>query len=104
MKQAAVQRVEADLEDLLGIVRAAEARRTVPVGGEFEDVTVLTLDDPICRNTHQLAEFGVGGHSFADDPAGCCVERAWNGRAAAGGRVALGRGVPKLGILKRIQL
>jgi hypothetical protein len=31
-----VQRVLADLEDLVGMVRAAEGRRTVPLGGEFE--------------------------------------------------------------------
>ena len=35
---------------------------------------------------------------------GCCVGRAWHGRAAAGGRVVLGRaGVPRC-ILKQIVL
>ena len=48
-----------------------------------------------------LAEFAVGARSCADDPECCCVGRAWHGRAAAGGRVALGRAVPKRGILYR---
>ena len=47
-----------------------------------------------------LAEFGVGARSFAGDPDGRCVGRAWHCRAAAGGRVALGRAVVKRGILK----
>ena len=47
-----------------------------------------------------LAEFGVNARSFAGDPEGCCVGRAWYGRAAAGVRVALGRAVPKRGFLK----
>ena len=48
-----------------------------------------------------LTEFGVGARSFAGDPEGCCVGRAWRGRAAADGRVELGRAVPKRGILKQ---
>ena len=51
-----------------------------------------------------LAEFGAGARSFAGDPEGCCVGRAWRGRAAAAGHVALGRAVPKLGILKQAEL
>ena len=51
-----------------------------------------------------LAEFGVGARSFAGDTEGCCVGQAWHGRAAAGGRVALGRAVPKRGILTPTQM
>ena len=51
-----------------------------------------------------LAEFGVGARSFAGDPEGFCVGRAWHGRAAAGDRVALGRAVPKRGILEATQM
>ena len=68
---------------------------------------------PLCRGSgaapfdaprSPLAEFGVGACSFAGDPEGCCVGRAWHGRAASGGRVALRRAVPKRGILKPIQM
>ena len=48
-----------------------------------------------------LTEPGVGARSFAGDPEGCCVGRAWHGRAAAGGRVAHGRAIPTRGILKQ---
>ena len=46
-----------------------------------------------------LAELGLGARSFAGAPEGCCLGRAWHSRAAAGGRVALGRAIPKRGIL-----
>ena len=68
---------------------------------------------PLCRGSvaapfdaprPPLAEFGVGACSFAGDPEGCCVGRAWHGRAASGGRVALGRTVLKRGILKPTQM
>ena len=45
-----------------------------------------------------LVEVGVGARSFADKTL-CRVRRARRGRAAARGRVALGRAVPKRGIL-----
>ena len=48
-----------------------------------------------------LAESGVGARSFAGDPEGCCVERAWHVLAAAGGPVVLVRAVEKPGILKQ---
>ena len=47
-----------------------------------------------------LVEVGVGARSFADKTL-CRVGRAWRGRAAASGRVALGRAVPKRDVLKR---
>ena len=47
-----------------------------------------------------LAEFGVGARSYARDPEGCCVGRAWHSCAAAGGRATLLRAVPKRGILR----
>ena len=47
-----------------------------------------------------LVEFGVGARSFADNTLYGRVGRAWSGHAAAGGPVALGRAVPKRGILK----
>ena len=37
-----------------------------------------------------LAELGTGARSFAAVTEGCCVERVWRGRAAAGGPVAIG--------------
>ena len=54
---------------------------------------------PVDGPRSPLAEFGVGARSFTGDPEGCCVGRAWHCRAAAGGRVALGRAFPKRGIL-----
>ena len=45
-----------------------------------------------------LVEFG--GRTVADETL-CRVGRVWYGRAAAGGRVALGRAVPKRGMLKQ---
>ena len=36
------------------------------------------------------AEWGVGARSFAGDTEGSCAGGEWNGRAAAGDRVALG--------------
>ena len=56
---------------------------------------------PFDAPSSPLAEFGVSARSFAGDPEGCCVGRAWRGRAAADGRVELGRAVPKRGILKQ---
>ena len=47
-----------------------------------------------------LAEFGGGPRSVATDTVGCCVGRTWQGRAAAGGRLALGRACAPRGILK----
>ena len=41
---------------------------------------------------------------FRQRPRGCCVGRAWRGRAAAGGHVALWRAVLKRGILKQAEL
>ena len=46
-----------------------------------------------------LAVFGVTASSFADSTLCRRVGRVWHGRAAAGTRVALGRGIPKRGIL-----
>ena len=47
----------------------------------------------------------VGARSFADKTYRYVrVGRAWRGRAAAGGRVALGRAVPKRGILTPPQM
>ena len=48
-----------------------------------------------------LVEFDVGARSFADKTLYRRVGRAWRGRTAAGGPVALGRAVPKRGILKQ---
>ena len=42
-----------------------------------------------------LAELGGGARSFGGDTMGCCVGRAWRGRAAAEGRVALGEPVSR---------
>ena len=42
-----------------------------------------------------------GARYFAGDPEGCYVGQPWRGRAVAGGPVALGKAVPKLGKLKR---
>ena len=67
-------------------------------------------DPPLCQGPGTApfdaprsppAEFGVGAFSFAGDPEGCCMGRAWRGRAAAGGRVGLGRAVPKRGMVKQ---
>ena len=48
-----------------------------------------------------LAEVGVTAPSFAGDTEGCRVGRAWYGRSAAGGRLALGRAGDPRGILKQ---
>ena len=47
---------------------------------------------------------GVGARSFAGDTEGCCVGEAWDGRAAAGGRVALGSSQFLNAMLKPTQL
>ena len=41
-----------------------------------------------------LAKLDCGAHCFAGNTEGCRGGRAWRDRAAAGGRVALGRAVP----------
>ena len=39
----------------------------------------------------RLTELDGGAPSFVGDTDGCCVREAWHRRAAAGGRVELGR-------------
>ena len=66
---------------------------------------ILGVGDGSFRRS-PLVQVGVGGRSFADKTL-FRVGRAWRGRAAArhaGGRVALGRAVPKRGILKPTQM
>ena len=56
-----------------------------------------------------LPEFGIRARSCADYPEDCRVGRAWHGRAATCGRVALGSsrssaGHTEAGIVVKIQL
>ena len=51
--------------------------------------------------TLPLVEFSVGARSFADKTLCRRVGRAWRGRAAARGPVALSRAGPKRSILKQ---
>ena len=48
----------------------------------------------------RMSRFSVGARSFAYKTL-CRVGFGWRGRAAAGGRVAFGRAVPKQGVLKQ---
>ena len=87
---AARLRVDADLDDLLGIVRAAESRRTVPLGGEFEvqsksavaNSLAAALDTARCA----YASCGNGATATAAGEATDADEKnAMQGAAAAAG-------------------
>lgn len=83
-KHAALQRLVADIEDLVGIVRAAEARRTVPIGGEFELQSKAAVANSLAA---ALDTARAAGGSYAA-AAGAAAAGAVGTGAAAGAAVA----------------